>query len=50
MIEEYISVKLMAKRLNISIDTAYTYVRKKGFPAYKVGRLIRISGTEKVDK
>jgi len=40
--QEYISVKQMAERLNISIDTAYTYSRMEGFPVIRIGRTIRI--------
>ena len=40
--EEYISVKQLAKRLNISLDTAYEYTHITGFPAIKINKLIRI--------
>ncbi|MCK9521025.1 MAG: helix-turn-helix domain-containing protein [Dehalococcoidia bacterium] len=40
--EEYISVKQLSKRLNISLDTAYQYVHTAGFPAIKINKLIRI--------
>jgi excisionase family DNA binding protein len=39
---EYISVKQMAERLNIGLDTAYVYSHMDGFPAVKIGRIIRI--------
>lgn len=39
---EYISVKQMAEKLNISLDTAYTYTHMANFPAVKIGRIIRI--------
>ncbi len=39
----YISVKQMAEKLNVSLDTAYVYAHTQGFPATKVGRLIRIN-------
>lgn len=41
--KNYISVKQMAEKLNISLDTAYVYSHMEGFPAIKVGRIIRIS-------
>lgn len=38
----YITVKQMAEKLNISLDTAYNWVHMGGFPATKVSRMIRI--------
>ncbi len=42
MLVEYISVKQMAGKLNVSLDTAYEYTHMKGFPACKIGRTVRI--------
>jgi len=39
---EYISIKQLSERLNISLDTAYTYAHSKDFPFIKIGRIIRI--------
>lgn len=39
---EYITVKQMAERLNISLDMAYDMVHSEGFPAIKLNRTIRI--------
>lgn len=38
----YISVKQMAEKLNISLDTAYTYTHAHDFPAIRIGRTVRI--------
>ena len=46
---EYISVKQMADKLNIKKDKAYELVHISGFPAYKLGKSIRIS-VEKLEK
>jgi|LSQX01.2.fsa_nt_gb excisionase family DNA binding protein len=46
---EYISVKQMAERLNISTDTAYEMVHSAGFPAIKINRTIRIP-VDKLEK
>lgn len=46
---EYISIKQMAKLLNISLDTAYQYSRMRDFPAYRIGRSIRIP-VDKLEK
>lgn len=46
---EYISVKQMAEKLNISLDTAYTYIHMTDFPTYRIGRTIRIP-TDKLEK
>lgn len=46
MAEEYITVKEMAKRLGISLRLAYKYAHTKGFPAYAIGRAIRIPTDE----
>jgi excisionase family DNA binding protein len=40
--EQYISVKQMAKNLNISLDTAYEYIHSENFPICRIGRTIRI--------
>lgn len=45
----YISVKQISQKLNISLDTAYTWVHMAGFPSSKVGRIIRIS-EDKLEK
>lgn len=42
MPKEYITVKEMAKRLGISLRVAYKFSHMKGFPAYNIGRIIRI--------
>jgi excisionase family DNA binding protein len=39
----------MAKLLNISLDTAYQYSRMRDFPAYRIGRSIRIP-VDKLEK
>lgn len=49
ILSEYISVKQMAEKLNISLDTAYKMSRTEGFPAYRIERSIRIS-VEKLEK
>lgn len=46
MPKEYISVKEMANRLGISLRVAYKYAHTKGFPAYNIGRIIRIPTDE----
>lgn len=45
----YITVKQMAEKLNISLDTAYTWIHIHGFPAIKVKRAVRIN-EEKLEK
>lgn len=45
----YITVKQMAEKLNISLDTAYVWVHMAGFPATRVSRTIRIS-EDKLEK
>jgi excisionase family DNA binding protein len=39
---EYISVKQLSGRLNISLDTAYVYTHISDFPSVKINRLVRI--------
>ena len=46
---EYISVKQMEERLNISTDTAYEMVLSAGFPAIKINLTIRIP-VDKLEK
>ncbi len=44
--QEYLTIKQVAERLNISVDTAYDYSHMKGFPSIKIGKLIRIPADE----
>ena len=46
---EYISVKQLAEKLNISLDTAYVYTHIDGFPVIKINRLVRIP-VDKLEK
>jgi excisionase family DNA binding protein len=46
---EYISVKQMSERLNISMDTAYQFVHSETFPSIQIGRIIRIP-VDKLEK
>jgi len=46
---EFISIKQLAERLNISLDTAYVYAHRKGFPSVKINRIIRIP-VDKLEK
>ncbi len=43
---EFLSVKDVAKRLNISAYTAAEWIRKGKIRAYKVGRLWRVTPTD----
>ena len=46
---EYISVKQLAERLNVSLDTAYVYTHIEDFPAIRINRLVRIP-VDKLEK
>ena len=44
--EHWVSVEDVAAHLNVTKDSIYRWIDKKGFPAHKVGRLFRFKLSE----
>lgn len=43
MDQEYISVRALSRKLDVSEQTVYRYVREKVLPSVKIGRSIRFN-------
>jgi excisionase family DNA binding protein len=46
MLERWLSVEEIAKHLGIKRDTVYKWIKRKGLPAHKVGRLWKFQRSE----
>jgi len=44
--ERWVGVEDVAAHLNVTKDSIYRWIDKKGFPAHKVGRLFRFKLSE----
>lgn len=44
--ERWVSVEDVAAHLNVTKDSIYRWIDRKGFPAHKVGRLFRFKLSE----
>lgn len=44
--ERWVGVEDVAKHLNVTKDSIYRWIDKKGFPAHKIGRLFRFKLSE----